>query len=101
MVVKMPFLLEKGCKAVMFLVAFFANYFFIFIGGIAVHCPYLLCFSLSFLLKGGIKHGLSVSPLYHLVIPKLLHKSLRGDIHYCHRMILPMKIHRPFSTIFM
>lgn len=101
MIVKMPFLLERGCKTVMFLIAFFANYFFVFIGGIVAHYPYLLCFSLSFLLKGGIKHGLSVSPLYHLVIPKLLYKSLCGDIHYYHRMILPVKIHRPFSAIFM
>jgi len=84
----------------MFLIAFFENYFFVFIGDIAAYCPYLLCFSLLFLLNGEIKHCLSGSLLYHLVIPKLLNKSLCGDIHYYHRMTSPMKMHRPFSTIF-
>lgn len=87
-------------ETVIFLIAFFVNCFFAFFGDIAAHCPYLLCFCLSFLLKE-VKHGLSSSPLYHPVIPNPLYKSLCGDIHYYHKMILPMKIHRPFSTIFM
>lgn len=83
----------------MFLIVFFDSYFFGFTAGIAAYCSHLLYFSLSFLLKSRIKHSPSGSPVYHLLIPKLLYKSLCGDIHLCHAILL-LKIHEPYPTIF-